>query len=42
MIKQSKLLIIKMMKMTDLGLQLNLQKLFCKDCQYIGKVNDRD
>ena len=36
------LILIRFMKITDKGLLLNLQKLFCKDCHSIGKVNDCD
>jgi hypothetical protein len=42
MIKLVSSIAIKMMKLTDIDLLLNLQKLFCRDCHYIDKVNDSD
>jgi hypothetical protein len=42
MIKLVSSIAIKMMKLTDIDLLLNLQKLFCRDCHSIGKVNDSD
>lgn len=41
-IKLVSLILIRFMKITDKGLLPNLQKLFCKDCHSIGKVNDCD